>query len=204
MREHPAAALPHSLPLQPTQLLGHPLDCAAGCFWGRQYDFIQTERALGRDASRWAGAAEVAAAHFYAVCCAAASRCRPSPLPLPSCSVSCSASPPVGLAVPLLQHELHACIASPHFPPAALPCCCSMSAVVGYAGGRTPSQADGKVCYYSGPRGSGEPAVCCKSAAAAAAAAAAGGGDLGTVRGSPCCSNGVGAAVAGQSHAQRT
>jgi peptide methionine sulfoxide reductase MsrA len=29
-----------------------------------------------------------------------------------------------------------------------------MSAVVGYAGGRTPSQADGKVCYYSGPRGS--------------------------------------------------
>ncbi|PRW05953.1 Peptide methionine sulfoxide reductase [Chlorella sorokiniana] len=58
-----------------------PVYFGNGCFWGRQYDFIQTEKALGRDAS-------------------------------------------------------------------------SMSAVVGYAGGRTPSQADGKVCYYSGPRGS--------------------------------------------------
>lgn len=53
-----------------------------------------------------------------------------------------------------------------------------MSAVVGYAGGRTPSQADGKVCYYSGPRGSGESALCGKSAAAAAFC-----GDMGTGRG---------------------
>lgn len=55
----------------------------------------------------------------------------------------------------------------PHLPhtacsnksPVTVPLLRSMSAVVGYAGGRTPSQADGKVCYYSGPRGSGEQAA---------------------------------------------
>lgn len=106
--------------------------------------------------------AEAAAAYFYAMSCAAA-RC---PTLLPFTAVAALLQRQLHHLTARFSPELHCLTSLPSLP--RLPSCCSMSAVVGYAGGRTPSQADGKVCYYSGPRGSGESAVCGKSAAAAA------------------------------------